>query len=109
MGDVIYINPGDSDPFADIEARLRDALDQYGDGDSAQWVVEMIHRLCNIPELTFDFSVQFPGDIGEPNAIEIGDRMTASIKDRVEQIKYGMVNAFVKGYFEKKRKEYLGT
>ena len=105
MGDVIYINPGDNDPFADIEARLRSALDQYGDGDSASWMVEMIHNLCEIPELTFQISMTYPADIGKQKIDDIDQQVCSVIKDRCEKIKYGMLNAFIQGYFEKKHRE----
>ena len=108
MGDVIYINPGDKDPFADIEARFREALDQYGDGDSAPWLVEMIHQLCDIPELTFQISMNYPANIEEQNIKEIDEQVCSVIKDRCEKIKYGMLNAFIQGYFEKKCRDYRG-
>jgi hypothetical protein len=106
MGDVIYFNPNDEDPFAELEKTITEILERYDDADSAPWVIQAIQRMCEIPELSFQLSVNFPSDLGEDRSKEINDMYAAQIKERVEKIKYGIIQEFLENYFEKAMTRY---
>jgi len=109
MGDVIDFqshlsSTGSGD---ELEELLRQTLDRLDDAESAPWLAETVYKMCEFPELAFDFSfsANIPADENEIRRIAHEYKMF--IEERMRKVKNAMVNAFVESYIEKAKQKYL--
>ena len=109
MGDVIDFQShvSSSGSGDELEELLRQTLDRLDDAESAPWLSETVYKMCELPELAFDFSFSANTPADENEIRRIAQLYKTFIEEKMQEIKYAMVLAFVESYIEKVEQQYL--